>query len=416
MRFPSGLLPTALIVTALTLGAELGAQGASRPPQPPGSVRVADGHVPGVCTDAQFKAGAPTSGSLIGVYYSNRSRQWISAPVCHARWGNLYMSASTVVKAGGKVTMTAIPETNSAQYAPETKSISWQFPGKRTAGCGNADLTCTVIVARKSTKEWQWGEFRVSMPRVFFIDSPGSNCAGQHLCAGFATNAWGWAGVPPRGLIPLSGRVTQGCKVCGTVTGAPAVTIKASGEEDESAKTGEDGGYAMALPKGKYAVSASAIDKTFTPKARKLTLTSAKRGVDFATCAEGEAAAARAQAFAAATTFTWSNEGQSVSGRYPDGAEAGKCFLTLDWSAAMNPGCSLKNVQSEDFRATLKTDGTFTGSFDKERQLHTTNGTVTGKILRSGKATTGIDLTGGRMNVRVKDKAEDCFATITPKP
>ena len=88
---------------------------------------------------------------------------------------------------------------NSAQYAPETKSISWTFPGQRVSGCGNADLTCTVVLTQRATAEWQWGEFHVMMPRVFFVDSPGSNCAGQHLCAGFATNAWSFVGVPPSG-------------------------------------------------------------------------------------------------------------------------------------------------------------------------------------------------------------------------
>jgi hypothetical protein len=39
----------------------------------------------------------------------------------------------------------------------------------------------------------------VTMPRTFFVDSPGSNCAGQHLCAGAATQSWGVVGVAPKG-------------------------------------------------------------------------------------------------------------------------------------------------------------------------------------------------------------------------
>jgi hypothetical protein len=95
------------------------------------------------------------------------------------------------------VTVTAIPDTNSSQYAPETKSISWTYGGKRVAGCGPADLTCTVIPAAQATTEWQWVQFQVSMPRIFFVDSQGSLCAGQHLCAGNSTNAWSFVGVAP---------------------------------------------------------------------------------------------------------------------------------------------------------------------------------------------------------------------------
>ena len=94
----------------------------------------------------------------------------------------------------------------------ETNSISWTFPGQRVSGCGNADLTCTVILAKRASAEWQWGEFHVTMPRVFFVDSPGSNCAGQHLCAGFATNAWSFVGVPPSGTpAPLPPDRTRLC-------------------------------------------------------------------------------------------------------------------------------------------------------------------------------------------------------------
>ena len=107
-------------------------------------------------------------------------------------------ASADITRSGGKVTMTAVPDqgSNSAEYAPQTKSITWSYPGRRVSGCGPADLSCTVVAAAKATTEWQWGLFHVTMPRTFFINSRGSNCAGQVICAGFATNAWAFAGVP----------------------------------------------------------------------------------------------------------------------------------------------------------------------------------------------------------------------------
>ena len=84
------------------------------------------------------------------------------------------------------MTITAIPTdgSNSADYAPETKSITWTYgSAKRVAGCGNADLSCTVIPAKKPAETYQWVEVHVSMPRTFFVDSPGSNCAGRTSAA-----------------------------------------------------------------------------------------------------------------------------------------------------------------------------------------------------------------------------------------
>jgi hypothetical protein len=185
----------------LTFGLLAQAVAAPRPPAPAGAKQLSPGQLPRTCTTAEHDAGASTSGSTYGYYFSKAANAWISAPFCYPLWGNLEASAPQIVGAGAKATVTTIPNqgSNSAQYAPETKSILWTFPGRRVSGCGNADLTCTVILTQRAIAEWQWGEFHVTMPRTFFVDSPGSNCAGQHLCAGFATNAWSFVGVPPSG-------------------------------------------------------------------------------------------------------------------------------------------------------------------------------------------------------------------------
>ena len=194
-RGAAGLAIAALL--GLVLLGQAGA--ASRPPALPGVRVLAPGQLPRTCTTAEHDAGASTGATTYGSYFSKAANAWMTAPYCYPMWGGLDASPSQIVAVGAKVTVTAVPQSNAAQYAPETKSISWTFPGQRVSGCGNADLTCTVILAKRATTEWQWGEFHVTMPRVFFVDSPGSNCAGQHLRAGFATNAWSFVGVPPSG-------------------------------------------------------------------------------------------------------------------------------------------------------------------------------------------------------------------------
>lgn len=186
---------------AFTLLLAVGVQ-AARPPAP--GMKLQPGQVPVQCSDVHAAHGADGQGPFYGYYWSAKAKAWISAPACVPRWGNLEASPSTIVGAGDRVTVVATPTdgSNSAQYAPETKSISWTFPGRRVSGCGNDDLRCTVVFVKKAAAEWQWGEFHVSMPRTFFVDSPGSNCAGQHLCAGVTTNAWSFVGVPPRGQSP----------------------------------------------------------------------------------------------------------------------------------------------------------------------------------------------------------------------
>jgi hypothetical protein len=200
------------IAALLGLGLLTQAVAAPRPPAPPGVRVLSPGQLPRTCTTAEHDAGASTSATTYGSYFSKAANAWMTAPYCYPMWGGLDASASQIVAAGAKATVTAVPQSNSAQYAPETKSILWTFPGQRVSGCGNADLTCTVILTKRATTEWQWGEFHVTMPRVFFVDSPGSNCAGQHLCAGFATNAWSFVGVPPSGTpAPLPPDRTRLC-------------------------------------------------------------------------------------------------------------------------------------------------------------------------------------------------------------
>lgn len=180
----------ALSLVALLLAA--GASAVQAPPLPSGSASVTAGHIPGACTNGEPEA---------GYYFAKKINVWVSNPNCVARWGNLETLQSQRVAPGDTVTMVAVPAdgSNSATYAPETKTITWRFPGKRVRGCGAADLTCSSIPFPKksATTQWQWAQFQVSMPRTFFVDNPGSNCAGQHLCGGVTTNAWGWAGTPP---------------------------------------------------------------------------------------------------------------------------------------------------------------------------------------------------------------------------
>ena len=174
------------------------AHAAEKPALPAGGIELTPGQIPTTCTlGTQFDA----YGSNYGYYFSEKANQWVSAPWCYPRWGNLEASASAVVEAGAEFVVTAIPNegSNSAMYAPETKSIQWVYPGQRISGCGNTDLQCRVILTKTATTEWQWFEFKVSMPRTFFVDSPGSNCAGQHLCPGVTTNAWAFGGVAPAG-------------------------------------------------------------------------------------------------------------------------------------------------------------------------------------------------------------------------
>ncbi len=171
------------------------------------------GHVPSYCGEGE---GTTVDGVSYGYYYAGATSGWLAAPWCLPRWGNLTMTASQVAAGGSSVTLSAISDTNSAQYAPETGSIVWsQGGGTVESGCGASDLTCTVKVPQAGAT-WQWIEIKVSMPRIFFIDSPGSNCAGLHLCPGFTTHAWSVVGVAPVRTVQVGGLVAE---VPGSVNG-----------------------------------------------------------------------------------------------------------------------------------------------------------------------------------------------------
>jgi hypothetical protein len=180
-----------------------------RPALPPGGQEVSPGQLPRQCTAGET--------SLRGYYFSDTAKTWISSPFCYLRWGNLEASGSTVVAAGAQVTVTAIPTdgSNSGTYAPQTGSIHWTFPGQAVSGCGAADLTCSAIPTKVASTEWQWFEFHVTMPRTFFIDSPGDLCGGQHLCAGATTNAWSYVGIAPTRTAPGSAGTPQAPAVIG---------------------------------------------------------------------------------------------------------------------------------------------------------------------------------------------------------
>lgn len=266
---------------------------APRPPLPAGGQQVAPGHLPGQCS----APGDDAYGPNYGYYWSPRSKAWISAPRCVPRWGNLALMPSKVTRAGGKVTMTAVPDqgSNSAEYAPQTKTISWTFPGRRVAGCGNADLSCTVVPFANAAKEWQWGLFHVTMPRTFFINSRGSNCAGIPICGGFATNAWAFAGVPPKGQEPparITGTVEAiTCASCGEVEPLAGVRVSAKGPDEASATTGADGTYSITVSEeGSYTVAAKRGSTTFVPDSRSVKVKGDVGGVDFRACAEDAAA------------------------------------------------------------------------------------------------------------------------------
>jgi hypothetical protein len=186
-----------------------GAPASGRPPLPPSARELSPGQLPRQCTVGEV--------GVQGYYFSSTAKHWVSAPFCYLRWGNLEASGSQIVAAGAKVTVTAIPTdgSNSATYAPQTQSIHWTYPGQAVSGCGAADLTCTAIPAKVASSEWQWLEFHVTMPRTFFIDSPGDLCGGQHLCAGATTNAWSYVGIAPAGTAPGAAGAAQAPGVFG---------------------------------------------------------------------------------------------------------------------------------------------------------------------------------------------------------
>ena len=245
---------------------------AAKPPVPDGSKPIPAGHLPAVCSEAEFGAGASAYGSNFGYSYDSDLKQWVSAPRCFPKWGNLVMSGSVMTNAGSSATFAATPTdgSNSADYAPETKSIAWTYgSAKVVSGCGNIDLSCTIIPAKKPADGYQWVEVHVSMPRTFFVDSPGSNCAGQHLCGGASTQAWAFAGVRPEEDTPatITGRVVDG-----DGEAMPGVKVAASGASSKSGATDASGRYELKVAKkGNYTVKATNGDGAFSPSAAKVT-------------------------------------------------------------------------------------------------------------------------------------------------
>jgi len=165
------------------------------------NIRVEKGELPHPCTAEEIAQGLSVNEPSIGSDGKRPgSRFYNPAPYCFPVWGYLAASTPGKVKAGQPFTVTAIPKdgSNSAQYAVSEGDIVWEYPGTVVSGCGPSDLTCTVIPTKRAKRYWQWSMFRVSMPRTYFIDSPGSFCVGIHACPGVTTQAWSFVGVQPK--------------------------------------------------------------------------------------------------------------------------------------------------------------------------------------------------------------------------
>lgn len=194
--FLLGILAVSLQIVS---GAEVMAQALDPMDYP--NIHVEKGELPHACTAEEFAEGLSVNDPSIGSDGKRPgSHRYNPAPYCYPVWGFLAASAPGKVKAGKPFTVTAIPKdgSNSAVYAVSESDIVWEYPGTLVSGCGPSDLTCTVIPAKRAKKYWQWSMFKVSMPRTYFIDSPGSFCVGIHACPGVTTQAWSFVGVPPK--------------------------------------------------------------------------------------------------------------------------------------------------------------------------------------------------------------------------
>lgn len=259
-----------LLAVTAAVAATAPANAARRPPPPKGVPVVSAGQLPHPCAAGDERYGATGYSAVMGTYFDAKLNAWASAPYCYPVWGNLAASGSQIVNPGQAATIVATPNggSNSGTYAPETKSITWSIGGTRKAGCGSADLSCTVVAAKRATGSWQWFEIKVSMPRTFFVDSPGSNCAGQHLCAGVTTNAWAFIGVRPSAVRPgvIRGRVVD-------PDGDPVddVRVTASGPGSGADTTNRAGRYEIRLEQaGTYRVSPTSEDSVFSPERRSV--------------------------------------------------------------------------------------------------------------------------------------------------
>ncbi len=301
---------SAVVLLLAVLGA--GPAQAARPAPPAGVPVLKAGQLPHQCGTGDA--------SETGTYFDEGVDQWLSAPNCYAVWGNLEASPPRLANAGQTVTVTATPNqgSNSATYAPQTKSIRWDPVGKFVSGCGNADLSCTLIPAAKATDSWQWVQVHVTMPRTFFINSPGSNCAGIPICGGVGTNAWSWIGVRPKSLTP---GIIRGRVVDPDGDAMPGVRVTASGPGSRTASTGANGRYELTLNRpGRYTVKASNGAGFFVPRSTTVQVrkgSTAKADFKLGGCS-GKASAAKSHRYGGGPsrigrfTATWDDCGQDV--------------------------------------------------------------------------------------------------------
>jgi pimeloyl-ACP methyl ester carboxylesterase len=251
------------VLAALTVLTSSVAFSAPTTPPPDGVRVLAPGYIPSVCTDAD----APYSswGATSGVFWSEVTKTWMSAPYCYARWGYLSASASQVVTAGSTVTVTAVPDDGRmAGLVAVQGGMTWAYPGTLVSGCGTKDITCTVKVGDVDNPptEWTWYQFHVSGPGRVFILPPSyaPRCQAEAPCLDTYTNAWSYVGVKPGKEEPA--------KVEGVVSypdgkGVSGITVSLTGTESGGAKvektssSGTDGKYSFTVNKGTYVVTAS---------------------------------------------------------------------------------------------------------------------------------------------------------------
>ncbi len=168
---------------------------------PPNNGRIlAEGHVPQQCTEAD--APFNSTGATYGYYWSENSKQWISAPYCYARWGLMEASASQVIAAGDTVTVSAKWDDGSmAGHIAVQGGMNWSYPGTLVSGCGSKDISCTVKIGDEDAPptEWAWHQFHIGAPGRVFILPPSyaPRCQADMPCLDTATNAWAYVGVSP---------------------------------------------------------------------------------------------------------------------------------------------------------------------------------------------------------------------------